>query len=61
MPIEVGKITTDVTVTDGELPLSAAQVERVVRVVLQRLDEKRRAEKLSKETTAVRGSAVKPS
>ena len=60
MPIDVGRFTTEVTVTDGELPLSAGQLERVVRAVMQRLEEQKRAEAAAKAATAVRGSAVGP-
>lgn len=58
MPIDVGKFTTEVTVADGELPLSPAQVEKLVQVVLRRLQEKLRAEEQTRDATTVRASAA---
>lgn len=61
MPIDVGKFTTEVTVADGDLPLSPAQVEKLVQVVLSRLHDKLRADAQSREATAVRTRAAPPS
>lgn len=60
MPIDVGKFTTDVTVADGDLPLSPAQVEKLVQVVLRRLQEKLRADEQSRAATAIRARAAPP-
>lgn len=58
MPIEVGTFSTEVTVADGDLPLSPAQVDRLVQAVLRRLEEKERADHLRKEATAIRSGAT---
>jgi hypothetical protein len=43
MPIHIEEMQTDVTVSNGELPLSAAQLERLVELVAARLAERDRA------------------
>jgi hypothetical protein len=58
MPVEVGTFTTEVTVADGDLPLSGAQLEQLVRLVLRRVEEKQRAEKQTHDASAVRASAA---
>jgi len=58
MPIDVGKFTTEVTVADGELPLSPAQVEKLVQAVLRRLGEKQRADQQGREANEIRAHAL---
>jgi hypothetical protein len=58
MPIDVGRFTTEVTIADGDLPLSPAQTEKLVQLVLCRLQEKQRAEKQARESTALRAQAA---
>ncbi len=58
MPVHIEELTTEVTVMDGELPLTERQVEKLVGKVLQRLEEKRReAHKVREATTLRRGTA----
>ncbi len=57
MPIDVGSFTTEVTVVDGELPLSSEQVERLVQLILRRLEAKQREEMLRKEATTLRSQS----
>ncbi len=61
MPIDVGKFTTEITVADGELPLSGAQIEKLVQLLMRRIEEKRRADEKSQAATAIRGSATQSS
>jgi hypothetical protein len=42
MPIHVEEMQTEVTVFDGDLPLSAAQLERLVELIAARLAERER-------------------
>jgi hypothetical protein len=60
VPIEVGRFTTDVTVADGDLPLSPAQLEKLVQLVARRVEEKQRDQARSREATAIRGQASPP-
>ena len=43
MPIHIEEMQTEVTVSEGELPLSAAQLERLIELVAARLAERERA------------------
>lgn len=58
MPIDVGRITTEVTIADGDLPLSAAQVEKLVQAVLRKLQVLQRGEEQTRNATALRGRAL---
>jgi len=42
MPLHIESLTTEVTVLDGNFPLSEAQVEKLVQIVLTRLQQKAR-------------------
>jgi hypothetical protein len=60
VPIEVGRFTTEVTVADGDLPLSPAQLEKLVALVARRVEERQREQARSREATAIRGHATPP-
>lgn len=45
MPVHVEEMKSDVTVLDGNLPLTENQKEELIALVLQRLEEKQRREK----------------
>lgn len=58
MPIDVGTFSTEVSVADGDLPLSAAQVERLIQAVLRRLEQQQRDQSRRQEATAIRPQAA---
>jgi hypothetical protein len=60
MPVHIEELTTEVAVLDGDLPLSEAQVERLVALVCARLSQKERAAQQQREATALRRSAAPP-
>jgi hypothetical protein len=45
MPIHIEQVTTDVAVFDGELPLSEAQLDALVKLVAARLADGRRVDR----------------
>jgi hypothetical protein len=57
MPVYVSEMTSEVTAADGELPLTASQIEALVRIVLQRLDQANRDREHTQEATTVRSHA----
>lgn len=58
MPVHVEEMTNEVTVMDGELPLTDRQVDRLVNIVLKRLEgKKREAEKRQDATQLRKGSS----
>ena len=58
MPVHIDEMQTDVTVFDGDLPLSPAQIEKLVRIILQRLEEKQRNAASNRNATEIRDSTV---
>ena len=60
MPLYVEQLTSEVTVFDGDLPLTEAQLDKLVKLVLQCLDGKQREAKLSREATVLRREAAPP-
>ena len=60
MPVHIGELTSDVTLIQGDLPLSAEQLDRLVRLVLECLESKQREERMAREATAVRRAAAPP-
>ena len=57
MPVHIEEMTSEVSVVEGELPLSAAQVEKLVRLVISRLAEKHQEEQRRREATRLRSQA----
>lgn len=37
MPVHIEEMSSDVTVIEGELPLTAAQIEKLVKLVMKRI------------------------
>lgn len=60
MPAHVVEMTSEVTVTEGELPLTPAQVERLVELVLVRLADRERERERSREATRLRRQSSPP-
>lgn len=60
MPIHIDEMQSDVSVFDGDLPLSDAQVERLVELVMRRLERKRRERELDREATTIHRSSLPP-
>lgn len=58
MPVHIDTLETDVTVAAGDLPLSDAQIEKLVQLVLRRLQENERRQRMSREATQLRSRAT---
>ena len=58
MPVHVENMSNEVTAFDGELPLGEAQVEKVVKIVLRRLEEQEREARRKREATMLRAQAA---
>lgn len=58
MPIYVDEMTTDVTVVAEDVPLSPAQIDALVALVIRRLEQHERDRRRSREATRI---AVAPS
>jgi hypothetical protein len=51
-------MTSETTMLDGDVPLSAAQVEKLVQLVLDRLEHQQRAQRQGREATAIRNEST---
>jgi len=60
MTVHIGKLTSEVTVLDADTMLSQAQIERIVSLVLQRLEERAREARRTQAATALHRQASKP-
>ncbi|MBS1789183.1 MAG: hypothetical protein JST85_15770 [Acidobacteria bacterium] len=60
MPVHVEELTSEVAVLDGELPLSERQVEKLVLMVLRRLEEKKGEAESNRDATMLRRAARPP-
>jgi len=59
MPVHIDEMSSDVTIVEGELPLTAAQIDKLVKLVMRRIGEKgaeaqrtRAAVQLKRQSTA---------
>ncbi len=60
MPVHVEEMTSEVTVIEGELPLSHAQIEKLVQLVMKRLADKKQEAQRVREATELRRQASAP-
>ena len=58
MPVHIDEMQTEVTVFDGELPLSPPQIEKLVKIIMQRLEEKQRNAMSRQRATEIRDSVI---
>lgn len=58
MPVHIGEISSEISVSHGDLPLSEAQIDTLVKVVLKRLEEEKRTAEQSREATRLRPEAT---
>jgi hypothetical protein len=54
MPVNVGEFNSEVTVLDGDLPLTEPQLNKMVEAVLRRLAEQEREQGQIREATTLR-------
>jgi hypothetical protein len=59
MAVHVEEMTTEVAIAAGDLPLTEGQIERLVNIVIRRLEQKRRDAERIRVATCVR-SGVAP-
>lgn len=58
MPVNIENVTSDVTLINGDLPLSDAQIEQIVILVMRRLEAKQRADCRAQQATMLRSQAA---
>ena len=60
MPVHIDEMSSEVTVFEGELPMTAAQIDKLACVVMSRIAEKQRSEMKSREATELRRQSSAP-
>lgn len=60
MPIHIGELQSEVEAVDGDLPLSATQIERLVALILRRLEQEQRARASAREASVIRRASAPP-
>ena len=60
MTVHIGKLTSEVTVQDADMSLSSGQIERIVALVLNRLEDRAREARRNEAATAIHRQASKP-
>jgi hypothetical protein len=54
MPINIEELTSEVTVVEGDLPLTPAQVDTLARLVMKRIEDKHRSAAQLRTATVIR-------
>ena len=60
MPFHIEEVTSDVSVIEGELPLTPAQIEKLVRIVVKRVEDKSRDAHLAKQDSSIQRHVAPP-
>lgn len=60
MTVHIDNLETNVTVADGEMPLSQAQIKKLVQIVLQELEVRQREQSRNREATGLRAQSAPP-
>ncbi|MCG8346183.1 MAG: hypothetical protein MI924_00200 [Chloroflexales bacterium] len=60
MPIHVGEVSSEIQVFEGDLPLSEAQIEKLVAIVMKRLERQQREAKRDRDATLIRRRSAPP-
>ncbi len=60
MPVHVEEMNSEVAAYDGDLPLSPAQIDKLVNIILQRLEQKQSHESRTREATRLSSTVIPP-
>jgi hypothetical protein len=58
MPVHIEEVTTDVMAYAGEIPLSPAQIEMLVKLVIKRIEERQQETAGQREATGLRSQSA---
>jgi hypothetical protein len=58
VPVHIDQMSSEVTVLDGDLPLTPEQIDKLVRIIMRRLDERERERCRRKDATKLHSSAA---
>lgn len=60
MPVHIQQLTSEVLPLEADLPLSAEQIERLIQLILRRLEQQQRSEQQQREAVALRTGSLPP-
>jgi|GEM_PF-3251183 len=60
MPVHIDEMTSDVTIVEGELPLTPVQIEKLVKLVMSRIGEKKLESQRTRAATQIRRQSSAP-
>ena len=60
MQVHVEEMTSEVSVIEGELPMTAAQIEKLVKLVMKRIADHRREMAQSREAMRLKSQSSAP-
>jgi hypothetical protein len=58
VPLDIDQINADVTMQDGELPITPQQMAKIVEHVLRCLEQRQRDQQHTQAVTTIRGSML---
>ena len=58
MSVHVDEMTSEINIVEGELPLTTAQIEKLVKLVMSRLDARKRDAGHQRDATSLTGSVA---
>ena len=58
MPIHIEQMNSEVTALHGDLPLTEAQIEKLTKLIMKRMEEKQHDKKQSQEAGKIRRSII---
>lgn len=60
MPVQIQQLTSEVLPLETDMPLSAEQIERLIQLILRRLEQQQRSEQHLREATALHTGSLPP-
>lgn len=60
MPIQIERMTSDISVHEGDLALSQAQLDKLVALVINKLEERAREAQKARSATKLKRQASRP-
>jgi len=59
MPVHVDELSSEITVVEGELPLTPPQIEKLVKLVMRRIADQQRNEERARAATRIRSRSTR--
>ncbi len=58
MSVHVDEMTSEINIVEGELPLTMAQIEKLVKLVMSRIEARKRDTREQRDATSLTGSVA---